>query len=201
MGEAELLFKEQRKVKLDIIALFWIVLAILIALYGTTYVDIEPSMASKNLISSQILIAGLFLTYITVGVVWSDIRYEKSFFPLVFAGLAGVMISNVASKFTASSVSVPPALFSVLIGISEETFFRGFVQSLAESLTNNTIFAIIISSAIFTTYHFAVYSGTPQALFVMFGAGLVLGTVFSLSRRLSINYTCHGIYNLLAMLR
>jgi len=201
LTEIEILFREQRRVKLDIIALFWIVVCILISYFGSTAVDAEIAMAVKNIISAGLLISGLFLMFITVGAKWTDIKYEKSFFPLVFAGLAGVMLSNIASKLSFTSVTIPAALFNVLIGVSEETFFRGFIQSLAESLTNNPVIAIVISSVIFATFHMAVYGGTPQALFVMFGAGLVLGSVFYLSKRLSINYTCHGVYNLLAMLR
>lgn len=77
------------------------------------------------------------------------------------------------------------ALFSGLMAIVEEQFFRG---EIFEWLTNRMPapgLAIILSSAFFTAYHFQIYGSNIDSLLYVFVGGVVLAWAVYRSRRLA----------------
>jgi membrane protease YdiL (CAAX protease family) len=195
----------ERRVVVDPLAMLWIVLALLIFLWTSTFVDTSPALAVKSLIGFSLLIAGLFMSGSTVGIQTDpaiDRGEWESFTSLVGLSLLAVMILNaVTLKFLGLEVThIPRSLFAVLIGVSEEALFRGFILTWILAMTGSTVAAVLASSLLFTVYHGAVYGLSQAALFIVFGSGVILGVAFALSRRLSVTMTAHGVINLLAFL-
>ena len=129
-----------------------------------------------------------------------DKREFDQYTTMLGVSIFAIMIVNaITMKFAKfSPVPVNASLFAVLIGIAEESFFRGFLQTLFISLAGDWL-GIIITSLIWMTFHGAVYGLNQPALFVVFGAGIILGWVVYITRRLSITMTAHGLINFLAI--
>jgi membrane protease YdiL (CAAX protease family) len=88
-------------------------------------------------------------------------------------------------------------LFGVLMAISEEHFFRGFITPYFVSRTSMAL-GLLLSSMIFATYHFAVYQVDLQALAYVLMAGALLGYMTIQTGRLTPAMLVHIVNNLLA---
>jgi len=92
-------------------------------------------------------------------------------------------------------------LYSLLIAVAEEQFFRGaLLNFLLSSFKGLAFLAIALNAAVFTVYHFAVYQTAIGALVYVFIGGLVLAWVAWRSNRLSPSMLAHVINNLIASL-
>lgn len=96
---------------------------------------------------------------------------------------------------------IPFRLLLINIAISEEFFFRFFIQSALTLQLSRTMapilaapFSILGTSVIFTLFHY-VYYGVTQALVAVFVSSLVLGSIYELTRRLSVSQTVHILVN------
>jgi membrane protease YdiL (CAAX protease family) len=97
-------------------------------------------------------------------------------------------------------------LYTVLIAVGEEEFFRGFVTEALLNLKmpakfglfNTPYVALLMSAFLFCGYHFARYGTNPDALMYVFAGGFVLSWVAWRSRRISTTMIGHGLNNLLA---
>lgn len=85
-------------------------------------------------------------------------------------------------------------LMAVTAGFTEEFFFRGIVQTRIETFAKSKLLSIVLTSFIFAIYHIPYAylkwpskGNWPDSLSMAFGQaipiGLVLGTVFVLSRK------------------
>jgi membrane protease YdiL (CAAX protease family) len=89
-------------------------------------------------------------------------------------------------------------LFGVLMAISEEQFFRGFITSYFVDRTNPFI-GCAGSSGVFAVFHFAVYGTSPTALTFIFMSGLILSFVAYKTGLISPTMIAHIINNLVAI--
>ncbi len=92
-------------------------------------------------------------------------------------------------------------LYSILIAISEEQFFRGFIVDLFLREVPHPYLALLGSTLLFMLYHLARYGGTPDSLLYVFVGGFMLSWVAYKSRRLSPCQLGHIINNLMATLQ
>ena len=118
---------------------------------------------------------------------------------LGFAAIFGIgIISPEVEKlpFLASirTLSVTSAVMYVsLIAIAEEQFFRGF---LTNYLSKKSIFlGILGSSAIFASFHLAVYGQSAAALFYVLASGVVFAWLGIRSGRLVVPMLIHLLNN------
>jgi membrane protease YdiL (CAAX protease family) len=86
-------------------------------------------------------------------------------------------------------------IMALLPAIAEELFFRGALQKALLRLTNKPWIAILISSAVFALLH-----GTFFKLLPIFTLGLLLGTVYYLTRNLWYTIAIHFLNNAFAVL-
>jgi len=94
-----------------------------------------------------------------------------------------------------------------IIAISEEVFFRFFIQSALEKRALNTtgdrlkaiLTSVFLTSLVWTIFHRIVYTGAPEVLLAIFLSGIVLGLVYSYTRRLSVVMLIHVSANIMAV--
>lgn len=119
---------------------------------------------------------------------------------VVVIALAGLSIREAIPSSllsTANALSLTGrGLIAVLMAISEEFFFRGFLAGYLY-VRQGMIPATIVSAAIFTLYHLAVY-GTSTTLLYVFISGIVLAFVFLRTGSLVPDLSAHILNNLIA---
>jgi uncharacterized protein len=86
-------------------------------------------------------------------------------------------------------------IVAILPAVGEELFFRGSLQSILERWTNTPWVAILLSS-----FAFAILHGTFFKFMGIFTLGIVLGTLFYITRNLWYNIFFHFLNNTLALL-
>ena len=84
---------------------------------------------------------------------------------------------------------------ALLPAIAEEMFFRGALQKALQRLTNTPWISILISSIVFGLLH-----GTFFKLLPIFTLGLLLGTIYYLTRNLWYTIAIHFLNNAFAVL-
>jgi len=117
-----------------------------------------------------------------------------------------INISGHANVLLASAYgSIDPTAFylGLLAGVSEELFFRGFLQTMFEIFFGGTMIARLAApvpaAIIFAWFHYFAYSD-PVVFFVLFAIGLILGYLHSFSNDIGIPILAHVINNTFAML-
>ncbi|MEJ7685184.1 MAG: CPBP family intramembrane glutamic endopeptidase [Segetibacter sp.] len=86
-------------------------------------------------------------------------------------------------------------IMALLPAIGEELFFRGSLQKVLLRISRKPWLAIVISSAVFALLH-----GTFFKLLPIFTLGLLLGTVYHVTRNLWYTITIHFLNNAFAVL-
>ncbi|MDD4847599.1 MAG: CPBP family intramembrane metalloprotease [Bacteroidales bacterium] len=85
-------------------------------------------------------------------------------------------------------------LMAVLPAIAEECFFRGVVQNIFQQWTKNSVWAIIITAIIFSSFHFQFYGFFPRMIL-----GIVLGSLYVISGSLWVPIFAHFVNNAFAV--
>ena len=196
--------KKQYKVTYNILTILWLAIGVLIMLLGWTYVDENVGLAVKCLGAAVLGMVGIVMTALTVGIGWDrEISKTEIVQTIFLVGIScfGVLIINVVTLkyMTFETAPMPRSLFSVMIGQFEEVLFRGFLQTWLIAFTGNLFVSVGISSAIFGTFHGAVYGLDPGAVIVVIGASFMIGFVYEIGlRQLHIAQSAHGIINFMA---
>ena len=86
-------------------------------------------------------------------------------------------------------------IVAILPAIAEELFFRGGLQNILERWTQRPAVAIIMSSLLFALFHLSFYKILP-----IFLLGMVLGTLFYITRNLWYSIFFHFVNNTMALL-
>lgn len=121
----------------------------------------------------------------------------------VIAGLVLVMvnaISGIGFGVIAGDVAANGFFYGMLAGVSEELFFRGFIQNMIRVYVPSLIFALIPSALIFALFHYFAYGLSPVALGVMFMLGLFLGLLHEIFNDIGVPMLAHIVNNTFAML-
>jgi len=174
-----------------------IVLSLLIFMYHTT---LEAEGSNIVLSAVILLVVGLLFAWVMVGVKFEPFQLRTMVESLLWTAMSAVAIwmVNRYVPFTLDVGFVSTRLFSVLMGVAEESFFRLFLTTFMYKVTKLSWLAIGISSATWTIYHIGRYGGDINAFFVIFMAGLVLGFVMLYSKMADGVIFAHALVNYIA---
>jgi membrane protease YdiL (CAAX protease family) len=84
------------------------------------------------------------------------------------------------------------AFTGIAVAIHEEVVFRGVLQNLLEQKSGRVV-AVVISSAVFTLYHYGAQPFTPLTLVSLFAAGCMLGLLYSVTGSLVLVIGIHAL--------
>ena len=121
----------------------------------------------------------------------------------VIAGLVAVAINiftGVGMGVFTASTNEAMFMLGLLAGVSEELFFRGFIQNMIRVYVPSMIFAIIPTAVIFASFHFFAYGLNMTAWMVMFGLGVFLGLLHEIFNDIGVPMLAHVVNNVFAML-
>ena len=176
----------------------------MIVLYLSTYQTTAVILFPAILLITGIVLQFFLLRKVEVvdSVFEEKTAQNIAYYTLV--GLAGIGLGSLISPALAKAIPIQKMqltgmdalLYSVLIAVAEEQFFRGAITGfLLVSLPPSP--AILGSAAVFTVYHLAVYGTEASALIYVFVGGAVLSFVAYRSGRLSPSILAHVINNML----
>ena len=203
MSRSPLLLARAQSVQIDWLWLGLTLVAFLIFAYLPTYVDTDPGLAIKSIIGFSFLVGGTVMTIVVCGF------RADNFFSLeeignslgfIFVSILAIYMVNIyGSTLGLSSLPISGGLFMVLMGISEEALFRGFLTTVFVKMTGSSLIAVALSSVVGMVYHAAVYGASNTNLVIVFGSFFVLGFSYVLSGyRLSVPMVAHALVNFLA---
>jgi membrane protease YdiL (CAAX protease family) len=86
------------------------------------------------------------------------------------------------------------AITSFPVAIKEEFLFRGIVQNLLEKKFG-AMYAIVITSSLFTVWHFGVVPNSVWEFSQIFFAGILLGLVYVRTGSILMVIVLHGVYD------
>lgn len=82
----------------------------------------------------------------------------------------------------------------MLAGVSEELFFRGFLQNVMKTFIRS-IWVIVPSALVFAGFHWFRYGADPVSIGIMFALGLGFGAVYEISNDIGAPITAHVVNN------
>ena len=195
-------------IRQDSISKVLTILAVMITLYLSTYQTTTVALFPAVLLITGIVLQFFLLRRVeTVDSVFEpETAWNIGFYTLL--ALAGIGLGSIISPALAKAVPVQKmqltgmdaVLYSVLISIAEEQFFRGAITNFLLSMFPPSM-AVLGSAAIFTAYHLAVYGTEASALIYVFVGGAVLAFVAYRSGRLSPACLAHMFNNVLSFVR
>lgn len=121
--------------------------------------------------------------------------------------LFGVFLIGYAVNYVLLSVTqlgltgINAVLYSALIAVAEEQFFRAFILDWLLSRIALPMVAVFFNAVLFMGYHFARYGTDLNALGYVLGGGLILGLVAYKSKRISPCMAAHVINNVVTLIR
>lgn len=128
-------------------------------------------------------------------------------FAVVSTGLIAGLVLVVVNGLTGAGLGVISGdvaangfFYGMLAGVSEELFFRGFIQNMIRVYVPSLIFALIPSAVIFALFHYFAYGLSPTALGVMFMLGMFLGILHEIFNDIGVPMLAHVVNNIFAML-
>jgi membrane protease YdiL (CAAX protease family) len=204
----------QQQYQIDSISLSLITLQILVNFWLTTqYATSSPYTALISIAYLTLTITGLSMHHFFCG----GIKFDKTLvakelsqlFLYVISGFLFVLVfQTIIFKATAGVIALntlfETGLFYTSAAISEESFFRYYIQTKLEQSLRisffNTIIAILLTSTLFTVFHFVVYRTMLYALFAVFASSIVLCITYAYGKRLTVPMLIHVLTNLAAVL-
>jgi membrane protease YdiL (CAAX protease family) len=156
----------------------------------------------------SVLTVFLFRKYIDKKSIFSLGFEAKGFLPAAATGFflslfilgAGTLILVASQNLRWTDISFDPVqLFlslglMIMIAVSEELLFRGYVLNNLMSSANKWS-ALIISAAVFAIFHINNPGITTVAVFNVFAAGLLLGVNYLFTRNLWFGILLHAAWN------
>lgn len=219
----------QVRVLVDVPMILYLIAAMPMFVYVTTYVDYDPTIAIKGLLAISLGLIGLVMS--SVDQLGVGLVLDASFSPKeIGIAITSIIVSFVAifamnivvqsaSSFYGGLAIIPigGVVFSTLVGILEEPFAHGWLQNVIENATQESVAGMVISSAIMTVIHLAIYATKGMTvLVIVFFSFFIMSLVYATStemekgafrenavpcRRLSPLMTGHALVNLTAGLR
>lgn len=174
-----------------------VVTAILIFMYATTFLR-EQSTIIQNAI--EFLFIGVGMAFFTVGLKFEVFKMETLGESILWMAICVVIIWMVqaTAPFTLEVEVLNKQLFAVLMGVSEECFFRLFLCTFIKRMTGAGWLAIILSSFGWSVYHIARYGANMGTLLIIGVAGCALGWVMLESKMGDGPIFAHALINFLA---
>ena len=140
-----------------------------------------------------------------------DSREKSNIALYALLGLAGAFLANYATNYVITAYTTVRALsimslsitnmelifYGASIAIAEEEFFRGFLLNYIAK--NHPVpVAFIASSAVFASFHLAVYGTQPELLVYVFVSAIILSYVSWKTKHVTTGILCHMAVNILS---
>jgi len=204
----------QQNYQIDSISLSLITLQILVSFWlATQYATSSPYTALVSVIYVTLTITGLSMHHFFCG----GVKFDKTLiakeisqlFLYIISGFLFVLVFQTiifktqTAGVIALNTFIDTTLFYACAAISEESFFRFYIQTkLEQSLPGffGTFTAILLTSMLFTAFHFMVYRTALFALLAVFASSIVLCITYAYSKRLTVPMLIHVLTNLAAVL-
>jgi len=186
-------------VKLDYIGTSLIILGFMIDLYLSTFFPKSIILYPTILLLSGGYLLNLYRNVKVDTPVESNV-FMYSVIGILMIGLIGFITPRV---FVMESVLLGVTqfqlmLFVVLMAISEEVFFRGFLQKYFTLKLGSASLAIVLQSIVWSVYHTSVYGSHPEIMVYVLFSGIVLGYLTYRSGTLTPSLISHIVINFLA---
>jgi membrane protease YdiL (CAAX protease family) len=184
------------QVKHDYVSISFIMIALVIFFYASTW---SGDMQIKSMIGAVLLIGGLalsfFMKFTSIGQFNNKIALYSV---LAFAAIMATnFIVSLAPTMEVISAPISWALFSVLIAVSEEQFFRGLVTPYLCNSMGVTV-GCIAAGAVFGIFHFAVYGTSVNALLVVTISGIILSYIAVYTQSITPGIIAHSANNFIS---
>ena len=189
-------------IKHDTISIAFSIIAIMLLIFLSTF---GADLMLRAGFSVLLILSGLALSRMTGNLEIDDdidpsegISIMKWF--MISVGII-VMLAMYVPKIplsldnlSSTELLLVPRMFAVLMAISEEIFFRGFVTNFF--ITKFSLsFGILASGVFFGIYHLAVYGTEMSIMMYVVGAGLILSYVAVKTGRTSTTMLAHVLVN------
>jgi len=170
---------------------------LLIFMYASTF---QPETINLLTAGVLLLVIGLVFGILMVGIAFKPFSFERLFESIIWTGLAfGIIyIVNKQVPFTLGVQVLNVRWYAVLMGVSEECFFRLFLTGFVYRISHSKLLAIVLGAWVWTIYHMARYGGDTGALLVVLLAGFALGWVFLESKMGDGVIFAHALVNFIA---
>jgi len=172
--------------------------AVLIFMFLSTF----PSEHSNTLFGAVLMgVIGIAFAFIMVGLKVEPFQFADLVESVIWTGVSvgAIWIINATVPFNLDVAPLSSRLFSILMGVFEEAFFRVWLCTFIDKVTKQAWLAIIVSSGIWSVYHLQRYGGAGLGTFlVIFMAGCILGWVMLTSKMGDGVIFGHALVNFLA---
>jgi len=121
----------------------------------------------------------------------------------LFAGLVLVIINggmNTGMDYITANSSGNGLFLGLFAGVSEELFFRGFIQNTIRLYVPIPLLAIIPSALVFALFHFFAYGLEVGVLLILFVMGMFLGILHEIFNDIGVPMLAHIVNNTFGML-
>lgn len=189
--------RQQRPYTISFLGTMAIVTALLIFMYATTF---EAYQGGVIISAVLLLVVGLVFAWIMVGVRFEPFQLAHMVESIVWTALSvgAIWLVNMQVPFNLDVSPMSNQLFSILMGVAEECFFRVWLATFINKVTRFSLLAIGVSSGIWSVYHISRYGGNMSAFFIIFMAGIFLGFVMLYSKMADGVIFAHALVNYLA---
>ena len=186
--------------RLDPFGTSMVVSAVLIDLYLATFIK-----SMVILYPTILLLSGaVFMRYYTSVKLDSTPARNNMFYYTMLGLLLVGGVAYVVPKLFVGSMLLETAglttlvLFYVLMAVSEEVFFRGFLQSFFHDRTHSMAFSVFLQALLWSVYHTAVYGSNNAVLMYVLLVGIILGYVDAETKSLTSSLVIHSLVNIIA---
>ena len=188
---------QEKPFTLEFLGAMAMVTALLIFMYATTF---QPETVNLLTAGILLLVTGITFAILMVGVQFKPFSLTRLFESIIWTGLAFfiIYIVNKQVPFTLGVQVLNVRWYSVLMGVSEECFFRLFLTGFVYRISHSKFLAIVLGAWVWTIYHMARYGGHTGALIVVLLAGFALGWVFLASKMGDPVIFAHALVNFIA---
>jgi len=197
---------------LDPISTLLITIQILIDGYmAVRYIQTDMYVTMTSIVFILLTIAGLALHQAMCGgIKFSTVLSTREFADVLQGTLIGVITVAIAQviafQLTPSTVSwitvIERKAFYFSAAISEETFFRFYLQTKLQQILPKNWFSVVLIaflvSSTFTTWHLGVYANSIASLTAVFFSSLALCFIYAWKKRVSITQLIHAWVNFFA---
>lgn len=196
-----LLSVQRKPFVIGFIGIMSIASAFIILLYMGTF---SPTLSELTylFIAISLMIGGLVMSFLTVGFRIDPFSIKQFLQTVMWTGVSmgAIFVINKYVPLTFEvTMPISPKYFGVIMGVSEECFFRVWICGMLYRMFNNAPIAIGTSSLIWSVYHVGRYGANINALLIVFLCGCALGASFIYSRIADNVIVSHGLVNWIAI--
>lgn len=190
--------QSRRPYKIGFLGTIALVGAVLVFMYAGTFQTEHTWTIAQAVLFCAV---GILFAFVMVGLKFEPFQLRDLLESIFWTGISffAIWVINHTVPFRLDVSPMSERLFSVLMGVAEESFFRVWLCTFINEWTKQGWLAIGVSSGVWALYHLERYGGAGAGAFaVIFLAGCVLGWVMLSSKMGDGVIFAHAIVNLLA---